>query len=94
MLAKALFRASIAKFRPLRKIIMRLCSLHTTIAKSFLVPLVVIFSSCGPTVYEVTSGLLDAGKNDEAIALSRQQLAQSPNDPLFLKYLGIALYNK
>ncbi len=94
MLAKSLFRASIAKFRPLRKIIMRLCSLHTTIAKSFLISLVVLFSSCGPTVYEVTSGLLDAGKNDEAITLSRQHLIQSPNDPLFLKFLGIGLYNK
>jgi tetratricopeptide (TPR) repeat protein len=73
---------------------MRLCSLHNTIAKTLLVPLILIFSSCGPTVYEVTSGLLDAGKNDEAITLSRRYLAQSPNDPLFLKYLGIGLYNK
>ena len=42
----------------------------------------------------MTSGLLDQGKNDEAMALARANLAKSPNDPLFLKYLGIGLYNK
>ena len=51
-------------------------------------------SSCAPTAYEVTSGLLDQGKNDEAIANARANLARNPNDPLFLKYLGIGLYNK
>ena len=73
---------------------MRFCSLHTTFVHSIFVPLAVIFFACGPSVYEVTSGLLDGGKNDEAIALSRQHLAQTPNDALFLKYLGIGLYNK
>jgi len=51
-------------------------------------------SSCAPTAYEVTSGLLDQGKNDDAIANARANLARNPNDPLFLKYLGIGLYNK
>jgi tetratricopeptide (TPR) repeat protein len=52
------------------------------------------FSSCAPTAYEVTSGLLERGRNDEAIANARANLARNPNDPLFLKYLGIGLFNK
>jgi tetratricopeptide (TPR) repeat protein len=59
-----------------------------------LITLLLLTSSCAPTSYEVTSALLEQGKNDEAIALSRSNLARDPNDPLFLKYLGIGLYNK
>ena len=73
---------------------MRLCFSRTTFVAVFFFPIILIFSSCSPTTYEVTSGLLDQGKNDEAIALARVNLAQTPHDPLFLKYLGIGLYNK
>jgi len=65
--------------------------IHST-AVSFL--FLLIFNSCAPTSYEVTSGLLEQGKNDEAIGLARVGLAKNPEDPLFLKYLGIGLYNK
>lgn len=73
---------------------MRPCALHGTIVTASLITLLFAFSSCAPTIYEVTSGLLEEGKNDEAIADCRRNLLQSPNDPLFLKYLGIGLYNK
>lgn len=73
---------------------MRLCSLQGTIANALLICSLLEFSSCSPTSYEITSGLLEEGKNDEAIVLARLNLAQSPNDPLFLRYLGIGLYNK
>ncbi|HTX17856.1 MAG TPA: tetratricopeptide repeat protein [Bacteroidota bacterium] len=56
--------------------------------------LLFVFASCAPTSYEVTSGLLEQGKNDEAIGLARVGLAKEPDDPLFLKYLGMGLYNK
>lgn len=73
---------------------MRLCFSGIAPSALLIVPLLVICSSCAPTSYEITSGLLEQGKNDEAIALSRSNLALRPDDPLFLKYLGIALYNK
>ena len=64
-----------------------------TTAASFVL-LFLTLTSCGPTIYDTTSELLDQGKNDEAMAISRSHLAQNPKDPLFLKYLGIGLYNK
>ena len=68
--------------------------LRTIFTARLFIPMLILFSGCAPTSYEVVSGLLEQGKNDEAIALSRSNLARSPDDPLFLKYLGIALYNK
>ncbi len=73
--------------------ITRLCYLRISV-RSALLAFACISFSCSPTAYEVTSGLLDQGKNDEAVSLARANLAQSPNDPIFLKLLGIGLYNK
>ena len=74
---------------------MRLCLLRLKFESALLVVFsAILLTSCGPSIYEVTSGLLEEGKNDAAIALARKNLLQSPNDPLFLKYLGIGLYNK
>jgi len=73
---------------------MQLCLSRAIPSALLFVSLLFMFSSCAPTSSEITAGLLDQGKNDEAIALSRSSLALKPNDPLFLKYLGIALYNK
>ena len=67
--------------------------LRTMFTARLFIPMLILFSGCAPTSYEVVSGLLEQGKNDEAIALSRSNLARSPRSPL-LKYLGIALYNK
>jgi tetratricopeptide (TPR) repeat protein len=50
--------------------------------------------SCAPSVYDITEQLLQSGRNDEAIALTRRNLATAPDDALFLKYLGIGDYNK
>jgi TolB-like protein len=50
--------------------------------------------SCAPSVYDITEQLLQSGKNDEAIALSRRSLSTAPDDALFLKYLGVGNYNK
>jgi len=74
--------------------IIRLCFSRIACLRVVLVLAACIVVSCSPTAYEVTSGLLDQGKNDDAIALARANLSKSPNDPLFLKYLGIGLYNK
>jgi len=74
--------------------IIRVCCSRITRSRVALILFACISFSCSPTAYEVTSGLLDQGKNDEAMALARVNLAKSPNDPLFLKYLGIGLYNK
>ncbi|MDE3058792.1 MAG: tetratricopeptide repeat protein [Bacteroidota bacterium] len=55
---------------------------------------VFVLSSCAPSTYEVISTMLDQGKNDDALALARAQLLKAPQDPLYLKYMGIALFNK
>ena len=75
-------------------ITMQPCFTRTRPSALFLFPFLLLFSACAPTSYEITSGLLEQGKNDEAIAMSRSNLARNPDDPLFLKYLGIGLYNK
>ncbi len=53
-----------------------------------------VLASCAPSTYEVISTMLEQGKNDDVLSLVRAQLLKSPQDPLFLKYMGIALYNK
>lgn len=45
-------------------------------------------------MYDVAEQLLQSGRNDEAIALSRRNLPSDPDDALFLKYLGVGNYNK
>ena len=50
--------------------------------------------SCGPGLAEITTNLIEQGRNDEAIARMRRALVNSPNDPEYIKLLGIAHYNK
>lgn len=50
--------------------------------------------SCGPSLSEITTDLMEQGRNDEAIARMRRALVNTPNDPLYIKLLAIAHYNK
>ncbi|MDP1676719.1 MAG: tetratricopeptide repeat protein [Bacteroidota bacterium] len=51
-------------------------------------------TSCGPSLSEITTDLIEQGRNDEAIARMRRALVNSPNDPQYVKLLAIAHYNK
>ena len=64
-------------------------------ATAFLIIIVSLtWVSCAPSTYDITERLLQSGQNDEALALTRRNLATAPDDALFLKYLGIGNYNK
>ena len=52
------------------------------------------FVGCAPTVYELTQKKLEDGKNDLVIEDMKIKISENPKDSDFLKYLGIALYNK
>ncbi len=67
-------------------------SLRIFILIVFSVPL--LFIACGPTLSEITTDLIEQGRNDEAIARMSRALVNSPNDPHFIKLLAIAHYNK
>jgi TolB-like protein len=53
-----------------------------------------LLTSCGPSLSEITTDLIEQGRNEEAIARMRRALVNSPNDPHFIKLLAIAQYNK
>lgn len=59
-----------------------------------LFPLMVFLQSCGPTISDVTISMLEQGRNDEVIARMRRALLNKPNNTEYMKFLGIALYNK
>lgn len=56
--------------------------------------LIIGLNSCAPTIYEITQKQLETGNNSSVIEEMKKQLTESPKDADFLKYLGIALYNK
>lgn len=53
-----------------------------------------LLTSCGPTLNDITSDLIEQGRNDEAIARMKRALVLSPDRPDFLKLMSIAYYNK
>ena len=50
--------------------------------------------SCGPSLSEITTDLIEQGRNDEAIARMRRALVNSPNNPQYIFLQAIAHYNK
>jgi TolB-like protein len=56
--------------------------------------LIMLLTSCGPSLSEITADLIEQGRNDEAMARMRRALVNSPNDPQYIKLLAIAHYNK
>lgn len=56
--------------------------------------LVLMLSSCGPSLAGITADLIQQGRNDEAIARMRRALIISPDSPEYIKLLAIAYYNK
>ena len=53
-----------------------------------------LLTSCGPSLSEITTDLIEQGRNDEAIARMRRALVNSPNDPQYIRLLAIGHYNK
>jgi len=56
--------------------------------------LALLLISCGPSLSEITTDLIEQGRNDEAIARMRRALVNSPNNPQYIKLLAIGHYNK
>ena len=50
--------------------------------------------SCGPGLSEITTNLIEQGRNDEAIARMKRALILSPDRPEYIKLMAIAHYNK
>jgi TolB-like protein len=56
--------------------------------------LAVLLSNCGPTLSDITIGLLEKERNDEALARMRRAIVLEPKKTEYHKLMGIALYNK
>ncbi len=56
--------------------------------------LAVLLSHCGPTLSDITIGLLEKERNDEALARMRRAIVLDPKNTEYHKLMGIALYNK
>jgi tetratricopeptide (TPR) repeat protein len=56
--------------------------------------LAVLLSSCGPSLTEITIGLLQQDRNDEALARMRRAVVLDPKRAEYHRLMGIALYNK
>jgi tetratricopeptide (TPR) repeat protein len=52
------------------------------------------FVSCGPSLSDITTDLIDQGRNDEAIARMKRALVLTPDRPEYTKLMAIAHYNK
>ena len=63
-------------------------------ASFFFFCMAIIFSSCGPTLSDITKDLIEQGRNDEAIARMKRALVLSPDTPEYLKLMAVANYNK
>ncbi len=63
-------------------------------ATFFSLCLALFLTSCGPSLSEITTGLIDQGRNDEAIARMRRALVLTPDTPEYIKLMAIAHYNK
>ena len=60
----------------------------------FSICMAVLLSSCGPSLSNITTDLIEQGRNDEAIARMKRALVLSPDTPEYLKLMAIAYYNK
>jgi len=60
----------------------------------FSVCLAIVQISCGPGLSEITTNLIEQGRNDEAIARMKRALVLSPDQPEYIKLMAIAHYNK
>ncbi len=56
--------------------------------------LAVLLTSCGPSLSDITTDLIEQGRNDEAIARMKRALILSPDTPEYIKLMAIAHYNK
>ncbi|MDD8018786.1 MAG: CsgG/HfaB family protein [Bacteroidota bacterium] len=50
--------------------------------------------SCGPSLTDITTSLIEQGRNDEALARMRRALVLNPQETDYHRLMGIALYNK
>ncbi|MBI2427948.1 MAG: tetratricopeptide repeat protein [Ignavibacteriales bacterium] len=50
--------------------------------------------SCGPSLTDITTSLIEQGRNDEALARMRRAVVLEPNEAEYHRLMGIALYNK
>ncbi|MBP6673272.1 MAG: tetratricopeptide repeat protein [Bacteroidetes bacterium] len=56
--------------------------------------LALVLTSCGPSLSDITTDLIDQGRNDEAIARMKRALVLTPDKPEYTKLMAIAHYNK
>lgn len=52
------------------------------------------FTSCGPSLSDITISLIEQGRNDEALARMRRAVVLEPDEVEYYRLMGIALYNK
>ncbi|MHB1048983.1 MAG: tetratricopeptide repeat protein [Bacteroidota bacterium] len=62
--------------------------------RTLFVLLAVLLSHCGPSLSDITIGLLEKERNDEALARMRRAIVLEPKNTEYHKLMGIALYNK
>jgi tetratricopeptide (TPR) repeat protein len=51
-------------------------------------------TSCGPSLTDITTSLIEQGRNDEALARMRRAIVLEPNVVDYHRLMGIAFYNK
>lgn len=53
-----------------------------------------LITSCGPSLTDITTSLIEQGRNDEALARMRRAIVLEPNEVDYHRLMGIAFYNK